>query len=317
MTGKAIFKNEEHQKLFDKQGFIVLPFLTSDEVNEMDNLFDELHPNINQGGFFSGSYSTDYDYKVKASKGIVNTFSRAYDELFINYKPFGGAFLYKVPGVNSELAVHQDWTIVDESKNVALNCWVPLCDITLENGPIMIMPGSQFDRLNVVRAPTLPFFFSGQDDMVMRELIPMEVKAGTAVILNQSVIHYSPPNNSDKIRKAITAGVKSRDAQMYFHYKVPNQEELEVFEVPDDFFLNFKDFIRDMSKRPYWGTSIGFVPYKLPQLTGEDLYGKLKEMKEMAGYKMNSSNEGYLHSKQNQQPIKQNFFKRTFKRLFS
>ena len=182
---KRIFKSEEHQRLFDKQGFVVFPFLTSEEVVQLNNLFDELHPDLNNGGFFSGSYSSDIDYKKKASNEIVKVFSRAYSDLFINYTPFGGAFLYKVPSTNSELAAHQDWTIVDEAKHVALNCWVPLCDVTKQNGALSILPGSHFDNFNVIRAPTLPFFFSGNDDLVMKELVPMEVKAGTAVILNE------------------------------------------------------------------------------------------------------------------------------------
>ncbi len=288
--GKRIFKSDEHQQLFEKQGFIVLPFITTDEVAQLEKLFDELHPQINEGGFFSGSYSSDIEYKKKASEEIVKVFSRAYNELFINYTPFGAAFLYKVPGVNSELAAHQDWTIVDEQKNVALNCWVPLCDVAKENGALSILPGSHYNNLNVVRAPTLPFFFSGDDDMVLKELIPMEVNAGTAVILNQSVIHYSPPNNSNKIRKAITAGLKSEGAQMYFHYKVPDKDELEVFEMDDDFLISFKDFMNDIGKRPYLGKSIGLIPYRLPQLHGTDLYEKLKEMKTKAGFEM-SRNE--------------------------
>ncbi|MFN8293885.1 MAG: phytanoyl-CoA dioxygenase family protein [Chitinophagales bacterium] len=283
---KRIFKNEAHQQLFDKQGFIVLPFINEAEVAALDKLFDELHPNLSQSGFFSGSYSSDVQYKKTASNKIVEVFNRAYQELFINYTPFGGAFLYKVPGANSELAAHQDWTILDEQKNVALNCWVPLCDVSLQNGPIMILPGSHFDNFNVVRAPTLPFFFSGSDAMVVKELLPMEVKAGTAVILNQSVIHYSPPNMSNQVRKAITAGIKSEGAQMYFHYKVPDKNELEVFEMDDDFLISFKDFANDIGKRPYLGKSIGTLPYKLPQLGGQELYAKLKEMKEGAGFEM-------------------------------
>ena len=74
----------------------------------------------------------------------------------------------------------------------------------------------------------LPFFFNGNEDLVLQNVIPFEVKAGTAVILDHSVIHYSPPNRSSKTRKAITAGIKSKDAQMYFHYKVPDKNELEV-----------------------------------------------------------------------------------------
>jgi hypothetical protein len=269
----------------------VLPIVSDEEVKQLDKLFDELHPNLNESGFYSGSYSSDIDYKKKASDEIVKVFSSAYERLFTDYAPFGAAFLYKVPGANSELAAHQDWTIVDEQKNVALNCWVPLCDVTIENGPIMIMPGSHYDNFNVIRSPTLPFFFSGDDEMVIKELIPMEVKAGTAVILNQSVIHYSPQNKSNKIRKAITAGIKSAGAQMYFHYKVPDKDELEVFEMEDSFLISFKDFVNDIGKRPYLGKSIGFIPYKLPQLRGEELYSKLKEMKEGAGFLMAQKSE--------------------------
>lgn len=292
---KRIFKNDEHQHLFDKQGFIVLPFLTEDEVVQLDKLFDALHPQLSEGGFFSGSYSSDIEYKKKASDEIVKVFSRAYSELFIDYTPFGGAFLYKVPGSNSELAAHQDWTIVDETKYVALNCWVPLCDVTKENGALCILPGSHFDNFNVIRAPTLPFFFSGNDDLVMNELVPMEVKAGTAVILNQSVIHYSPPNRSQKIRKAITAGVKSAGAQMYFHYKVPDRDELEVFEMDDDFLISFKDFANDIGKRPYLGKSIGQVPNKLSQMHKQELFEALKEMKGKSGFEMNTSSLPFLN----------------------
>jgi hypothetical protein len=285
---KRIFKNEQHQKIFDKQGFIVLPFINENQITILNKLFDELHPHLPTGGFFSGSYSSDMDYKRKASEKIVEVFSEVYEKLFVNYTPFGAAFLYKVPGENSALAAHQDWTIVDEYKHVALNCWVPLCDVSIENGPIMILPGSHFDNFPVIRAPTLPFFFSGSDHIVEKELIPMEVKAGTAVILNQSVIHYSPPNRGKTVRKAITAGIKSQGAQMYFHYKVPGKDELEVFEMDDDFLISFKDFANDILQRPYLGKSIGFIPYQLPQLQGKELYCKLKEMKEKAGYTMNS-----------------------------
>ena len=128
-----IFKNKEDQDQFDKQGFLCMAFLSTDEIQELNVFFDEMHPDLNENGFFSGSYSSDFDYKKKASDKIVEVFSRAYSETFTNYTPFGGAFLYKTPGEQSELAAHQDWTIVDEDKAIALNCWVPLCDVDISN----------------------------------------------------------------------------------------------------------------------------------------------------------------------------------------
>jgi hypothetical protein len=281
---KKIFKNDAHQLLFDKQGFIVLPFITDSEIVQLNTLFDDLHPGIGQKGFFSGSYSSDFNYKKLASDGIVKIFSRACEEAFIEYSPFGAAFLCKAPDSNSMVSAHQDWTIVDEKEHTALNCWVPLQDITEENGPIMILPGSHYANFPVFRAPTLPFFFANNDEIVVKNLVPMIVPAGTAVILNQSVIHYSPPNRSNKLRKAITAGIKSRGAQMYFHYKVPDRDELEVFEMEDDFLISFKDFYNDIGKRPYLGKSIGNISYKMPILEENSLREKIACMQRKAGY---------------------------------
>lgn len=284
MNVPPIFKDSHQQQLFNKQGFLVVPFLTNDEVGACNALFDSLHRQNESSGFYSGSYSGDSAYKQKASQEIVSIFSRAYADLFKNYTPFGASFLYKVPGKNSHLSAHQDWTIVDEKKAVALNCWVPLTDITEDNGPLMVLPGSQFANLNTIRCPTLPFFFSGNDELVMQELEPQLVPSGTAVILNQSLIHYSPPNTSSNTRRAITAGVKTSGAQMCFHYKIPDKDVLEVFEMPDDFLLGFKDFASDIGKRPYMGKSIGMLPYALPQFSPKELSEALSEMKTKAGF---------------------------------
>ncbi|MCB9256495.1 MAG: phytanoyl-CoA dioxygenase family protein [Chitinophagales bacterium] len=295
---KRIFKDIAHQELFDKQGFIVLTFLEKEEIDELNSFFDQEHPELGENGFFSGSYSSDYSYKKKASDKIVSIFSRAYEKYFIDYKPFGGAFLYKTPGSKSELAAHQDWTIVDEENELALNCWVPLCDISLDNGPLMILPGSQYSKHPVVRAPTLAFFFSGNDDLVMKELEPMLVKAGTAVILNQSVIHYSLPNQSSAVRKAITAGVKSENAQMYFHYKLPEEDKLEVFQEDDDFLIRFENFAKDIGQRPKLGSSIGFKEYKLPTYSRADLQSLIAKLKTDAGFALKTPQEEPIPTKQ-------------------
>lgn len=282
---KRIFKDDAMQARFEKQGFLVVPFIDADEIAYLDKLFDELHPMLPNQGFVSGSYSPDIDYKKKASNEIVKVFSKHYERLFVNYQPFGAAFLFKMPSQNSELAIHQDWTIVDEEQYVALNCWVPLTDVNEQNGALQIVPGSHYDALKTLRAPTLPFFFSGNDDLVVKESIPMCIKAGEAVILNQSVIHYSPPNVSAKIRKAITAGVKSKGAAMEFNYSVPDKTDtVEVFEMPEDFLISFKDFATDIFKRPYMGTSKGYRAYKMPLFTREELQQAITRMKTNAGF---------------------------------
>jgi ectoine hydroxylase-related dioxygenase (phytanoyl-CoA dioxygenase family) len=302
MPAKAIFQNSSQQLLFEKQGFLVLEnFLNADEVKHMDELFDQLHPNLPESGFYAGSYSNDFAYKKQVSEEIKRVYHRAYEEHFKDYTPFGGAYLLKMPTADSDLFIHQDWTVVDESKDIALNVWVPLCDITIENGPLMVLPGSHYDNLPTLRAPTMRYFFDQDYERALRQLEPIIVKAGTAVVLNQSLVHYSPPNTSGKIRKAITAGIKSKDAQMIFHFKDPekNENKLEKFLMDDDFFIHFENFFEDIYKRPIVGESIGFIDYTPQSITGKELEKTLEKMKTSAGF----SYKVFEEPKENQPPI--------------
>jgi ectoine hydroxylase-related dioxygenase (phytanoyl-CoA dioxygenase family) len=114
----------------------------------------------------------------------------------------------------------------------------------------------------------------------------MCVKAGEAVILNQSVIHYSRANRSNQIRKAITAGVKSKGTPMQFNYKdnSKNENKVEVFEMPEDFLLSFKNFASDIFQRPTMGESKGFRAYQILQFSREELQIEIERMKANAGF---------------------------------
>lgn len=296
---QAIFKDSQQQELFDRQGYVITPFIDKATVAFLDKTFDELHPNIPEKGFISGSYSTDFDYKKKASTLIAETFAPSFNELFQDYEPFGGAFLFKVPSPESELMIHQDWTIVDEDKYYALNVWVPLIDITPENGTLMVLPGSHHQKLNALRAPTLPYFFSGHEEEVKKYLVPTYIPAGHAVVLNQSVVHYSSANKSNSIRKAITAGVKTKGAKLRLYYNDLNDDknELEMFEQEDDFLISFDNFFTDIMSRPKIGESKGKFDYKVPSYSNEDFNQLMIQMQKDAGHAPKNSPESTPKSK--------------------
>lgn len=262
-----IFKDRDLQRHFDEKGYVKIPFLDEEQIKELDKLFDELHPELPEEGFISGSYSSDIEYKQKASDHFKRIFHESYERIFKNYTPFGGSFLFKMPSENSDLVLHQDWTIVDEEKYVALNCWVPLCDTDVNNGTLMVVPGSHSANFPVHRSPTLDFFFNGNDDLVREKLVPMNAKAGEAVILNQSLIHYSPPNLSGKIRKAITSGIKTKGAPMMFYYydRAATEPKLDVYEMDENFLIMFDDFGTDIFLPPKHGKKIKTIDYQLPQ----------------------------------------------------
>lgn len=294
-----IFKDKEHQRLFETQGFIKVQFLDEEQLSYLNKVFDELHPQLPDSGFISGSYFPDFDYKKKASDLILKTFIPSYEKIFKDYTAFGGAFLFKMPSENSDLVLHQDWTIVDENKAVALNCWVPLCDTDINNGTLMVLPGAHNYNYFVHRAPTLNFFFTGNEKIVMKHLVPTNAKAGEAVILNQSLIHYSPPNRSEKIRKAITAGVKTQGEPMHFYYfdQKRSKDELDMYQMEEDFLIRFDDFGKDIFEVPKNGTFMKTIQYRLPQPNEKELENLVNGFLEAAGMKSDFQNKEKAESK--------------------
>ena len=121
----------------------------------------------------------------------------------------------------------------------------------------------------------------------MKHLVPMNAKAGEAVILNQSLVHYSPPNRSGKIRKAITAGVKTAHTPMKFFFKNPEKKSdtLEVYEMDENFLIMFDDFAKDIFATPKHGKFVKEIPYKLPQPSRETLEKMVHEFLIISGFK--------------------------------
>lgn len=282
-----IFKDKTLQKQFDENGYLKIKLLESSDVGLLLDLFKDKFPKPSLD-FFSSSYENDFKFKKAVSDEIGMIICKRLENYFENYTWFGSAFLSKGNGNRSEMPMHQDWTIVDETKFIALNIWTPLQDTTEENGTLEVLPGSHkwHDSL---RAPTLPFFYEGYQSQLKEKLIAIPTLATEAIVLNQAIIHYSKPNRTNSIRVAITTGIKTKDAPAIFHYWDKNEPNvIEKFSQKDDFLLQFNDFHKDIFNRPQIGESIGKskFEYKIPGK--KDLEGIFKAKSKSIFQRINS-----------------------------
>lgn len=267
---QPIFKNAELQKKFEEDGFLRITLLKESDVQKLLMLFHQYYPSPSPD-FYSSSYENDYKLKKEISDKIGEIITPRLDEYFMDYSWFGSAFLSKGNGPRSEMPMHQDWTIVDETKAVAVNIWTPLMETDEVNGTLEVMKGSHKWH-DVLRAPTLPFYYDGYQEKLKKLLIPLPAKPCEAIVLNQAVIHYSKPNKTNDIRVAITTGLKTKGAPMTFHYWDKNNPEMiEEFEQDDDFLIRFKDFHTSIFQRPALGKSKGVRPYKYPFTSKEEV----------------------------------------------
>ena len=109
-------------------------------------------------------------------------------------------------GVTNRVDWHQDLGVVlsEADDTDMISVWFPMTDATIENGCLVIVPGSHHDGL---AQHCLPNKSKGKDmTHIPEELvpldraIPMPMKRGSALFFHRRLMHSSLPNNSDDLR---------------------------------------------------------------------------------------------------------------------
>jgi ectoine hydroxylase-related dioxygenase (phytanoyl-CoA dioxygenase family) len=256
----AIFKDKATQERFDRDGYVVIDFISPADASTIAEKFYELHGDLPKG-FYSAAFNPDDEFKQEIFAHTEKIFQNVVDEKFKDFKKLGSTFLCKAPGEIGKVAVHQDWTVVDESKYYSATIWVPTVDTTAENGALRVLPGSHL-FFDAYRGPNIPFCYKGKEELVWENMITVPMKAGQAFVLNHAVIHGSSSNTTDKERLAIAYGLIPKEASLMYYHKDAKGEsdKVEKFDMPDDFFQRYYN----VGERPLFGKVVEEFNYPAP-----------------------------------------------------
>lgn len=273
-----VFKDPQLQTEFEKNGFVVIPFYTAAEMETLENLYHNLHP-TDEEGFFPSTFSKDKTYRNTVDERVKYIGQRSINHFFTDIKVVCGSFIVKSPGPNSEMGIHQDMTLVDESRFTGINIWCTLTDLTPQNGVLYILKGSH-RIVPTLRGASIPDMYAAEEvkQAIRQYAQPLYLKAGEAVVFDQSIIHFSPPNMSEKPRIVTNIFITHKDAtfRIVWWNEDSNNKAVEIFEEPDDFMTNYEQFGADIFARPKSGKSLGVVNYNFPKLSIaqlNELYG--------------------------------------------
>jgi ectoine hydroxylase-related dioxygenase (phytanoyl-CoA dioxygenase family) len=269
----SVFNDEKLQQQFDKNGYIVVPFLSSEEVTRLQNLYEEVSPKI-PVSFHSTSFSNDDSLKQKINNEVEKIYSAKAEVLFRDIKELGSSFLTKPTGINGTMPVHQDWTVVDEKKFYSVTAWVPLQDVNENNGAIKVLPGShRFSK--TLRSPNIPNEFDGLSEVISKQMKTLNMKAGEAFIFNHALLHASWLNQSASPRVAVTYGLIPIEAKLYLYLKNENGK-LEKYSMPDDMFSKYTN----IGATPACGEKIDEFDYEIKPVNEFQLKQMMNSVKE-------------------------------------
>lgn len=220
---------EQMVTAFDPQGVISI-FTTKEQTRASDNYFLESGDKIR---FFFEEDAFAPDGSLRQSKECsINKIGHALHDLEPAFERFSrkpelaavaadlgfeqplllqSMYIFKQPNIGGEVTCHQDATFLYTEPMTVTGFWFALEDATLENGCLWAIPGGHKLGLKkrFSRADGGGTKFEVLDDSPWPDdlLVPLEVKAGTLVILHGLLPHMSYANRSPKSRHAYTVHV--------------------------------------------------------------------------------------------------------------
>jgi hypothetical protein len=217
-----------------KDGYTIFPFLNTETVEKLTNYYTTFQ-NEEPSHFYSSTHSINTDFRKQVNEFIKSIISPFVSIYFDNYRLLGGAFVVKPANGKGLLPPHQDWNLVDETKARSYNIWIPLTDVTFDNGAVCVLKGSHLS-LPTYRGPGIPSVFKNIEPLVWENLEVLPMKSGQALLYDHALLHASPVNKTDKIRLGIVCGIIKKDSEMQLYFNKENC--IEAYQIDEIFFMD-------------------------------------------------------------------------------
>ncbi|GAB4828765.1 hypothetical protein Ancab_018425 [Ancistrocladus abbreviatus] len=203
-------------------------FSTKNHSHARDNYFYDSAENIS---FFFEEKAFDDEGKLKQLKKLsINKVGHALHELDPVFRKFScsdkvssllsslgykrpviiqSMYIFKQPGIGGEVVPHQDNSFLYTEPQTCTGLWLALEDATVRNGCLWAIPGSHKKGLvrRFIRGNEGVYFDQPSPSYEQKDFVPIEVQAGSLVVIHGDLIHQSFENQSSESRHAYSLHV--------------------------------------------------------------------------------------------------------------
>ena len=288
-----LFKDANLQEQFEKNGFVKIPALEQEQIDQLLQLHKELNLKDEKGyGFHVGMDNADKELVKNMVSRIKEVAMPKVEDNLTGAQVFTASFVLKEPNPQGVVPPHQDWSFVeDEKKHCSVTCWIPLQDVNMENGCLGVIKGSNrfFSSVRPSPSPQVGTPLKNHMYTIFPYLELQEMKAGEALIFDNRTFHASPPNTTESPRIAVGLGFTQVEAEIRHYYLKPGTDDtLLKYEIDPEFFLKYDNM--GLSKMYDEGKNIeGYelveeIPYEWEDLSDDEM----RSLIESAGNKFNA-----------------------------
>jgi hypothetical protein len=206
-------------QLLDNLGYQKIDFLGTDEIKTLVQFYDNHNSRRNDYDSTYAEFSVlDADPSIRKDifDFVVSMFMPKIDKILPGYKPVLANYVVKE--VNGGIVpLHQNWSLVDETKYASYSVWVPLTPTNRDNGTLEFIPSTHIN----FRGPRggrghMPFS-KIESKLLKRYSDIVDVQLGEAIILDDSVLHYSRSNYSNHKRIAVQLIIVPKEAEIIYY----------------------------------------------------------------------------------------------------
>lgn len=211
----------------DRDGAVSV-FSTTDQSHGQDEWFlnsgDKVRWFFEEGAIVDGALTRPLDKAVNKLGHAMHDLDPVFDRFcrtpelaaiaadlgFVDPLLLQSMYIFKQPDIGGEVTCHCDHTFLWTEPESVVGFWFAIEDATIENGCLWAIPGGHRipvkSRFRREGAGTTTDVLDGTP-YPTDEMVPLEVAAGTLVVINGTLPHWSAANTSGRSRHAFSLHV--------------------------------------------------------------------------------------------------------------
>lgn len=277
MTPEQIINDEDYKKALVEMGFCVAPLFTLDQIAGIRAIYDQFSVDNAVSGLIASHSKLGGDRNLRLSNGIKDIVMPALEKSFSDFDFFIGGFMVKEAGNLSELTLHQDWNILDESQYTSYQIWIPLDLSYPDNGGMFVLPGSH-RFYNNFRSGSYGIPSIATDDSLRPYVVDMIIPPGQALVFHNSLFHASYPNNSDHNRISAIISIYKKGTPLTYCHKNVENNCTDIYGITPEIFLTSLNVLENggIPERPLSKAIALIDEVNNKLITSSDLLNKYK-----------------------------------------